>query len=216
MRQQVATYLRFAGFSAVALIVAACMKIAPAEAATSRPEPLFSDPPETSQMAADPSTGPSEAERLAALEAEVEALSAEIAHLRKALDVLGPLPEQPNMFIPIASPEASGARPAGAEDEAAARLAQLYAPPPSLPRASSLFYEAELGSFASKQAAEERWRKLTASNRLAGVEPHYAAVGAEIRLSAGPLVSAAAVDALCVELSALAGPCRGVAPIRAY
>lgn len=216
MRQQVATYLRFAGFSVVALAIAACMKIAPAEAATSRPEPLFSDPPETSQMAADPAPGPTEAERIAALEAQVEALGSEIAQLRKALDVLGPLPDQPEMFIPVAKSDITGEPPADPQDEAAARLAQLYAPAPSLSRASSLFYEAELGSFASKEAAEARWKKLIAGNRLAGVEPRYAAVGAEIRLSAGPLMSEAAVDALCVELSAMAGPCRGVAPIRAY
>ena len=38
----------------------------------------------------------------------------------------------------------------------------------------------------------------------------------ESALVSHALVSEAAVDALCVELSALAGPCRGVAPIRAY
>ncbi len=216
MRQQVASYLRFAGFSVVALIIAACVKIAPAEAAANRPEPLVSDPPETSQLAVDPTAGPTQAERLAALEAQVEALGSEIAQLRKALDVLGPLPDQPDLFIPVAMSEISGEPPVDPQDEAAARLAQLYAPAPDLARASSLFYEAELGSFASRRAAEDRWTKLVASNRLAGVEPRYAAVGAEIRLSAGPLLSEAAVDALCVELSALAGPCRGVAPIRAY
>ena len=154
------------------------MKIAPAEAATSRPEPLFGDPPEAGQMAADPAPGPTEAERLAALEAQVEALGAEIAHLRKALDVLGPLPDQPGMFIPVAMSEISGEPAADPQDEAAARLSQLYAPAPSLARASSLFYEAELGSFASKQAAEDRWKRLISTNRLAGI-------GAAIRVRWG-------------------------------
>lgn len=214
MGSRLVIYLRFVGFSVVALAIAACMKIAPAEAATARPEPLFGDPPEASQMAAEPGPGPTEAERIAALEAQVEALGSEIAHLRKALDVLGPLPEQPDPFIPVAKSEITGEL-ADPQDAEAARLAQLYAPAPKLSRASSLFYEAELGSFATQQAAEARWKKLAASNRLAGVQPRYAAVGSEIRLAVG-MASEAAVDALCVELSALAGPCRVVAPIRAY
>ncbi len=215
MRARLVIYLRFVGFSVVALAIAACVKIAPAEAATARPEPLFGDPPETSLMAADPTAGPTEAERIAALEAQVEALGSEIAHLRKALDVLGPLPDQPDMFIPVAKSEITG-EIADPHDEALIRLAQLYAPAPKLSRATSLFYEAELGSFATQQVAEARWKTLIAGNRLAGVEPRYAAVGSEIRLAVGGLASEAAVDALCVELSALAGPCRGVAPIRAY
>lgn len=213
MRQWLVSYLRFIGFSAAALVIAACVKIAPAEAATSA-EPLFGDPPEAGQMTAP--VAQTDEDRIAALEAQVDALGQEIAQLRKALDVLGPLPDQPGMFIPVVQADISGQPEADPQDEAAARLAQLYAPAPRLAAASSLFYEAELGSFASKEAAEARWKKLVAGNRLAGIEPRYAAVGAEIRLTAGPLMSAAAVDALCVELSALAGPCRGVAPIRAY
>ena len=214
MRQWLVSYLRFIGFSAVALVFAACVKIAPAEAAANPAEPLFGDPPEAGQT-----TTPAvqtEEDRITALEAQVNALGAEIAQLRKALDVLGPLPDQPGMFIPVAQSDITGEPASDPQDEAAARLAQLYAPAPKLTAASSLFYEAELGSFANKDAAEARWKKLVAGNRLAGIEPRYAAVGAEIRLTAGPLMSAAAVDALCVELSALAGPCRGVAPIRAY
>jgi hypothetical protein len=214
MRSWLASYLRFAGFSVVALAIAACAKLAPAEAGT-RPEPLFGDPPEAGQMAADPATTISEAERIAALEAQVEKLGDEIAHLRKALDVLGPLPDQEGMFIPVAKSEITG-EIADAETEANIRLANLYSPAPTMPRASSLFYEAELGSFATKLAAEARWKQLRASNRLAGLEPHYDAFGSEIRLGAGPLMSENAVAALCVELSSLAGQCRVAAPIRTY
>lgn len=214
MRDRLVSYLRFIGFSAVALVIAACVKIAPAEAATSPAEPLFGDPPETGQITAP--AAQTDEDRIAALEAQVSKLDAEISQLRRALDVLGPLPDQPGMFIPLAQSDITGEPSSDAQDEAAAKLAQLYAPAPKLAQASSLFYEAELGSFATKAAAEAQWRKLLAGNRLVGIEPRYAAVGAETRLTAGPLVSAAAVDALCVELSALAGPCRGVAPIRAY
>jgi len=58
--------------------------------------------------------------------------------------------------------------------------------------------------------------EIGASNRLAGLEPAYAVIGAETRLTAGPMASESAVRALCVELSSLAGACRVAAPIRAY
>ncbi len=214
MRSWLVNHLRFAGVSVVALAMAACAKIAPTDGASGRPEPLFGEPPEASQMAASSETV-SEAERIAALEAQVAALDSQIVHLRKALDVLGPLPEQDGMFIPVSRSEITG-EAADLAAEANARLANLYSPAPVLSRASSLFYEAELGSFATRSAAEARWKQLVATNRLAGIDPAYAAVGAETRLTVGPLASEAAVEALCVELSSLTGACRVVAPIRAY
>ncbi len=214
MRSWLVNYLRFAGVSVAALAIAACAKIAPMEGASGRPEPLFGEPPEAGQMAAS-SEAVSEAERIAALEAQVAALDSQIVHLRKALDVLGPLPEQDGMFIPVSKSEITG-EAADQAAEANARLANLYSPAPVLNRASSLFYEAELGSFATRSAAEARWKQLVATNRLAGIDPAYAVVGAETRLTVGPLASEAAVAALCVELSSLTGACRVVAPIRAY
>jgi cell division septation protein DedD len=214
MRSWLVNHLRFAGVSVVALAMAACAKIAPTDGAYGRPEPLFGEPPEAGQMAASSETV-SEAERIAALEAQVAALDSQIVHLRKALDVLGPLPEQDGMFIPVSRSEITG-EAADLAAEANARLANLYSPAPVLSRASSLFYEAELGSFATRSAAEARWKQLVATNRLAGIDPAYAAVGAETRLTVGPLASEAAVEALCVELSSLTGACRVVAPIRAY
>lgn len=213
MRSWLGRYLRFAGFSVAALAVAACVEIAPARAET-HPEPLIGDPPENGQMAAKVETL-SEADRIAALEAQVAALDSQVAHLRKALDVLGPLPEHPELFIPVSKSEIMG-QPANSEAEANARLAALYSPAPALDRASSLFYGAELGAFASKTAAENRWKQLVVAKGMTGLEPGYAAIGAETRLIAGGMTSEAAVEALCVELSSLTGACRAVAPIRAY
>jgi hypothetical protein len=208
MRPWLASYLRFAGFSVVALAVAICTKIAPAEA-SSRPEPLIGDPPEAGQMSSTPAIPVTEADRIAALEAQVEALSGEIAQLRKALEVLGPLPDHPEMFIPVSKSEIMA--------EPKPDIAYLYAPAPILSQASSLFYQTELGSFASKATADAQWKQLTATNGLAGAGPSYAAVGAaETRLTAGAMAAEQATDALCVELSALAGACRVAAPIRAY
>ncbi|HOY80232.1 MAG TPA: hypothetical protein PLN33_20640 [Hyphomonadaceae bacterium] len=212
MRSWLGRYLRFAGFSVAALAVAACVEIAPAHAET-HPEPLVGDPPESGQMAVKAETL-SEIDRITALEAQVAALDSQVAHLRKALDVLGPLPEHPELFIPVSKSEITG-QPANSEAEANVRLAALYSPAPALDRASSLFYAAELGSFASKTAAENRWKQLVVAKSLTGLEPGYAAVGAETRLTAGGMTSEAAVEALCVELSSLTGACRAVAPIRA-
>jgi len=214
MHTSVVRYLKLAGFSVAALTLTACAKIAPSEAAHGRPQPLIGEPPESRQMAA--SGAPvSEAARIAVLEAQVAALDSQIVHLRKALDVLGPLPDHEGMFIPVSVSEIAGevADPAA---EANARLANLYAPAPLLSGADSLFYEAELGSFASRKAAEAQWKQLSASNRLAGLAPVYVAAGDQTRLVAGPIASEEAVAALCVELSALTGACRVVAPIRAY
>lgn len=214
MRSWLDRYLRFAGFSVAALAVIACVRITPAEAFTGHPEPLIGDPPEAGQMAAKPETI-SEDERISALEAQVAALDSQLADLRKAFDVLGPLPEHQDLFIPVSQAEITG-QPTDAEVEANARLAALYTPAPALDRASSLFYAAELGSFASKSAAENRWQQLVVAKRLTGLQPAYAAAGAETRLIAGGMLNEAAVEALCVELSSLTGACRAVAPIRAY
>ena len=214
MRSWIVSYLRFAGFSVAALAIAACARIVPSEGLAGRPEPLIGEPPEAGQMAAQPESV-SETDRVAALEAQVAALDSQIAHLRMALDVMGPLPEHKDLFIPVAMSEITGeaADPAAAANT---KLASLYSPAPVLTGANSLFYEAELGSFASRAAAETRWKQLIASNKLEGLNPAYAEIGTETRLSAGPMASEADVTALCVELSSVAGPCRVVAPIRAY
>ena len=214
MHTSVVRYLKLAGFSVAALTLAACAKIAPSEAASGRPEPLIGEPPESGQMAA--SAAPvSETARIAALEAQVAVLDSQIVHLRKALDVLGPLPEHEGMFIPVSVSEITGVT-ADPGAEANAKLANLYAPAPVLHGADSLFYEAELGSFGSRNAAEARWKQLSANNQLAGLVPAYVAAGDQTRLVAGPIASEEGVAALCVKLSALTGACRVVAPIRAY
>jgi len=209
MRQQLVSYLRFVAFSVAALGLAACVKLAPVEGAYGRPEPLFGEPPVAAKV--------TEADRIEALETQVQKLDIELAALRKALDVMGPLPEQDDFFVPVAAADIEGDIPkTDPETEAAARLARLYAPPPSFNKARSLFYEAELGSFRTHAAAEAGWKKLAADKRLAGLNPRYSTLGDQTRLAVGPLASEAAVTALCIELSSLAGQCRVAAPIRAF
>lgn len=97
-----------------------------------------------------------------------------------------------------------------------ADIADLYAPAPELEGAVSLFHRADLGLFASRASAQARWSELADTPALLGLRPAYDAAGADIRLSAGPLTSASAVDALCVELSALGDVCGPVVPSRAW
>jgi hypothetical protein len=203
MRQRAVRYVRFVTFSVAALGLAACVKLAPVPGATGRPEPRFAEPSVAVAV--------TDAERIEALNGRVEALDAELAALRKALDVMGPLPEHEDAFIPVANAEITGDIPkTELETEAAARVARLYPPPPSFARARSLFYEAELGAFRSKSEVESGWK------RLAGLNARYGADGDQTRLVAERLDGDAAAKALCVELSALAGQCRVAAPIRAY
>ncbi len=201
MRQYLVRHLRSIGVSAAAFGLAICAPLAAAQAPAPRPEPRFGEAPAGEAPAQHVPAG----DQIAPLEADLAAVDAEIANIRKALDVLGPLPDHPGLFIPVSL-----------DDGAGRDISQLYAVAPKIDSANSLFHQAELGSFASRIAAEERWRQLSETNRLAGLRPAYADVGGQVRLVAGPLGSAAEVEALCVELAALAGPCRPVAPIRAW
>src|SRR5690242_19464054 len=96
MREQFVSYLRFVAFSVAALGLAACVKLSPADR-YGRPEPLFGDPPAATKV--------TDADRI---EAQVKKLDTELADLRKALDVMGPLPEQDDFFVPVAAAEIEG------------------------------------------------------------------------------------------------------------
>jgi hypothetical protein len=206
MREYLVRFLRSLGVSLAAFGLAICLPLSHAQPLSHTPEPRVGEAPAGDASALEASSA---ADLLAAAEADLAAADAEYANIRKALEVLGTLPDHPTLFIPKYVE-------AGPLEETPARdLSQLYAIAPKFDRSASLFHRAELGSFASQQAAETRWQTLAEANRLAGLAPAYADVGAEVRLSAGPLASASEVEALCVELSALAGPCQGIASIRA-
>jgi hypothetical protein len=216
MRQQLVNYLRFAGFSLAVLAVGIFTKLTPAAYA------LPVDPPEGDPQAAG-SAAPkhqaapqAEADRIDALEREVARLDAELVNLRKALSLMGPLPDHADLSLPVDTRPVEAESAANRDPLANIRQSDLYAPAPPLTGGSSLFYEAELGSFKSRQAAEADWRRISKVSRLTGLDPRYVTVGADTRLKVGPLPSEAAAKSLCVELSALAGACRPVVPVRAY
>ena len=182
MHDYLLVYMRWLGFSAFTLAVALCVRLSPAHAAIRAPEPRLSAPPQ-GEMAVAPLLMTDD-EQIADLDARLVALSAEITHLDKALDVLGALPDHPRLFIPV-DPAELRARPTGL-------LADVHS--------------AGLGA-------------------LAGLRPRPADLGhaqPEYELAPCNIVLGEDTDddqrmaALCVELSALTGAPRVVAPIRAW
>lgn len=193
MHQRLVNYLRLLGFSLSALAVGACARIAPAHDLAFDPEPLRLDaPPEGTFAWA--YEGHSEDEQVAALQARLDAVEAEIANLSKALEHLGPLPDHPDLFIPVALSDIFGA------DTGAARR---YSATPRGGYADVLFHTVELGALP---------RPIIVPDNMPGSAPGYAGLDEGIQLASDDQV----VNALCVELSALAGPCHGIATIRAW
>jgi len=210
MQKHLVSYLKLVAFSVAALGLSACARMHLSDPTMFSIEPRLGEPPEAGAVDR-PAVIETEAQRMEALEAQVEGLAAQVASLRGALEIMGPLPDPGaglvHAFFPTAARASS--RTAGAS--------QLYASAPGLGEGGrSLFYEAELGSFRSKQAAEASWRQLSGEAGISNLNPRFTETGAETRLTVGPLASEAAVNALCVELSALAGACRVAAPVRAF
>jgi hypothetical protein len=207
MRELLIGYLKWMAFSVVALGLSACARMHMSDPTLFAVEPKLGEPPEAGAMANTPHVHETEAERIEKLEAQMAALGADVANIRKALDVMGPLPDPGAGTVQASFPEA--ARPGA--------VSHLYSPAPTLGEGGqSLFYEAELGSFRSKRAAQDCWRRVAGEASMADLNPRFTVIGAETRLTVGPLLSEAAVNTLQVETSAISGPCRVTAPVRAY
>jgi len=193
MHQRLVNYLRLIGFSLSALAVGACARIAPPHELAFDPEPLRLDaPPEGTFAWA--YEGHSEDEQIAALQARLDAVEAEIANLTKALEEIGPLPDHAGLFIPVALSEIHGADTG---------IAHRYSATPRGGYADVLFHTVELGALP---------RPIIVPDHVPGDAPGYAGLDEGIQLASDEDV----VNALCVELSALAGPCLGIAAIRAW
>jgi hypothetical protein len=207
MRELLVGYLKWMAFSVAALGLSACARMQIADPTLFAVEPKLGDPPEAGAMADTPHASGTEAERIETLEAQMAALGADVANIRRALETMGPLPDPGAGSVQASFPQA--AKPAA--------MSHLYAPAPTLGEdRRSLFYEAELGSFRSKKAAEDCWRRLAGEAGMADLNARFTVIGAETSLTVGPLPSEAAVNALQVETSALFGSCRVAAPVRSY
>ncbi|HEX5006473.1 MAG TPA: hypothetical protein VFV70_05135 [Hyphomonadaceae bacterium] len=90
MPRLVERYLRFAGASLCVLAVGACARLAPSDPDAFRPEPRFAEP---SGATVEQAATHTDADPMAALEAEMDTLSARAADLQRAIAVMGPLPD---------------------------------------------------------------------------------------------------------------------------
>jgi hypothetical protein len=207
MRKHLVSYLKLVAFSVAALGLSACARMHLSDPTMFAVEPRLGEPPNAG-AADQPAVVETEAQRMEALEAQVEGLGAQGASLRRALEIMGPLPDAGAGLVQATFPGAA---------KFSFRSSQLYASAPAMGEGGrSLFYEAELGSFRSRQAAEDSWRRMVGEAGVSNLNPRFTETGAETHLTVGPLVSEAAVNALCVELSALTGECRVAAPVRAF
>lgn len=196
MRDHLVSYLRLLGFSVCTLAVALCTRFGPAHAGKPAPEPRFSPPPPQDDMAA-VEVAQTEEQAIADLDARLTAVSDEIANLTKALDVLGPLPDHPDLFIPVAMSELENPAPDG-------KAARPYSPVAS-PVSRLGDRHASLGAMAAP----------TRSADIGRLEAGYDIPSHNVRFNPD-LSDDETIAALCVELSAVSGPPRGLAPIRAW
>lgn len=152
-----------------------------------------------------------------ALEVMVEAIQADTAHLRSALRqmrVSGGIVPAFASAHPVSADEVralSGIEPRPAPVAAVSDpgrvSADLYAPAPDLPRARSLFYGAQLGTYASRRQALAEWETVANAPRLTGVAPSFLGDDASgIRLLAGPVLREEA-EAICTDLGSRAPAC---------
>jgi hypothetical protein len=210
MQKYLANYLRLVGFSLSAVVIAVCARLTPQRLAITAlaPEPRFTNAPLPSEIAPQFYEQQAEDDRMDELQARMDALDAQIINLRKVLDVLGPLPNHPGIFIPVMLSEIDGTAP-GAD------VAHRYSP---IVRGTDTnvvrFQRTELASYPAQAQAEARWNAMAAAGTLTRHRPGYDRIEAGVSL-AGRVSEDDTVNALCVELSALAGPARVAAPIRA-
>ena len=209
MQKHLANYLRLIGFSLSAVAIAACARLAPQSmAALAPPEPRVTDAPEAADIGPHFFAQQAEDDRMEALQARLDAVDAEIANLRKVFDVLGPLPDHAELFIPVMLSEIDGTGP---ETDVAHRYSPVLR---GTEADMARFHRIELASYPAQAEAEARWNELAAAGTLTRSRPGYDRIESGICLD-GRISEDDALNALCVELSAIAGPARVAAPIRA-
>ncbi|MEQ1783188.1 MAG: hypothetical protein ABMA14_17665 [Hyphomonadaceae bacterium] len=172
------------------------------------PEPRVTDAPTPTEIAPQYFEQQAEDDLMDELQARMDALDAQIINLRKVLDLVGPLPDHPEIFIPVMLSEVDGTA-------ADTDIAHRYSPVLRGTEAElARFHRTELASYPAQAEVEARWNELAAAGTLTQRRPGYHPI--EAGLSFDRRVSNDnSVRALCVELSAIAGQARVAAPIRA-
>lgn len=206
MQKHLVNYLRLVGFSLSAIAIALVTRLAPPGLTAEAQEPRFADAPQPTGIAPDFFGEEAEDARMAELQARLDAVDSEISNLRLALDVLGPLPDHADLFIPVELSEVTGPVPN-------AKPGHRYSP---IIRGSegdiARFHRIELASYPAYAEIEARWSEMAAAGTLTGRRAGYDRIEAGITLKG--VSGDAAINALAVKLSAVAGPARVAAPIR--
>lgn len=200
MEKSLVSYLKIAALGVVAFAMAACARTQAVNNALAF-EPRVGEPPKSRDMSyGNLSSEEVEAAHVERLAKRLDEMTAEIAMVREALKAMGPLPEQAEFFIPIDTRELD--KPL----ESRFKLADLYADAPVLQNAKSLF---EAGEDASSPLRSENRVATLASNIRFDVAPSGL-------LNRSDLSNDPEIDALCVELSALAGACTSLPIMRGH
>lgn len=196
MTHAIIDYPRIAVCSLLAFLTCACARWSQADQPPSRPDPKFGHGPSLGM------NGESDVDALEShvqiLEQKLAEINADLVPLRFALDRMGG--SKSNAPILVSAPVPDSAATAASSD--------LYAPPPRLATAATLFYEADLSQHADRTSAEAAWARLSRQISLPGLSPRLREAGNRIQLSVGPLTSADSVEALCAQIVTVTGSCQ--------
>lgn len=204
MKQHRHRSFRIAGCSLVAIALTACARMMAPQEALLRSEPRHSPPPPEANRKALASLAEKPAQP-DAMRRRLAELDRELVHLKDALKRMSPLPAQREYLVPV---EMSAIDHSPDGRVSTIDVSMLYASPPSIEDARSLFYVAELGSYRSRREAESAWATLSSNAHISGLSASFLDDPSGVRLLAGPFTTEDAAAALCVEISALVGSCR--------
>ncbi len=191
MKQLIVNYVRLAAIAVAAFVVCACARLGGAGAGALA-QPRLGDPPVERDNTGGVSLAETEAVRMDELDIALTRLDNNITELKRALALMGPLPDRSGD-----SADAPG-------------LTAIIAPGVvhlSADAASRLFFETDLVRYLSRPQATPV--------EFTGASPRYRAGDMIVHLTGGAETGDATAKALCVELSALAGSSRGFIPLRA-
>ena len=224
MKKQLISYVRLSVCSISAIAVASCARMNGSVHADVV-EPLRSDAPEDLLQAhLERGRLDWEEQRIDALESELQSVNHELKGLRQALEMMGPLDNvadagdsllQPAIARDVMdqAPDASPLRltKVVAKDSARFDLSDIYATPPGLSEAQSIFHGVRLAQYQTKGAAEADWARLSVELDLEGLEPRFEDAGNGVRLFAGPFTNYEGAAGLCFDLAPVAGACEAAA-----
>jgi hypothetical protein len=202
MSTQLLDLPRIAVCSLLAFLTCACARWSQADSPPGRPDPRIGHGPSLgTNGVADVDSADS---HIQLLQTQISAMEADLVHLRFALDRMGVAGKSAPTLTSARAPQSA----------AVAASSDLFAPPPKLANAGTLFYEADLSVHADRASAEGAWSSLSQRISLPGLAPRITETHGQTLLSVGPLTSADAVEALCAQIVTFTGVCKVGSAVR--